>query len=413
MSSSTSASPAQPPESVDIQIRDGELVAWLRSLSDGERGRVAENALKVGRAVLDATQLSVTPASSLLEEALRPLSSRLSTLQTSLDSMQRATVASQNKGVLGEQLVLEQLRSAFPLDRFEHVGASAHETDVCGDVRVGDATHEVRIEAKLYKNTVPSSEVDKFKRDMLECKAPLGLFVSLSSSIANVKGRMDVQRLGTTQTLVLVPNAGFDGTGVLWGLLLLKALAGVALATDLIDTDAALAAVETGADELRTLAASVLALERSLGSVAESLDAARWKVAQLKTGLVTSEKRILASVRRVVPAADAGAEADAATGFDAKVRPYVEALRSAATEAGAAVRRDGDAYVVESAGTEHCRVSGKRKLNAEFAATGQESIEIGVEDVRGTAVVVNGDAPVVRWGAAVKKRLLVATGKSG
>src|SRR5579872_3173130 len=266
-----------------VTVRDAELVSWLRQRDGGDGGEAAGDALRVGVAVLQATRLTVS------NELPSALTQRIDALQTSLDTMLRAS--SQQRGVVGEQLVLEQLRRAFPLDVFELVGSTPLQADILGRVSCGDGLRQVRIEAKNHVRTVPAAELEKFRRDVRQTGADLGLFMSLQSSVAGVRGRMAIER-SQDAAIVIVPDAGVDGTGALWGLLLLKALSSAINAAD-VDADEAFAAVSSAAEELRANGQAAAALEEGLAAASAAVDAARWRATEMRRHAAAAERRML------------------------------------------------------------------------------------------------------------------------
>lgn len=448
MSNGATALAASRATTLVLDLSDAALIARLSAMPIGQRLASAEAALRVGYAVLDATALTVVPSApgsalattvdASVKGALAPLSSQLGAVQASLGTLLRTNDKSQQKGVVGEQLVVEQLRRAFPLDAFELTAASAHGADIVARVLCAgaggaqEARREVRIEVKSYARAVPTAELDKFKRDLRATGATLGLFVSLSSGIAGVRGRMAVDRCDGA-TLVLVPDAGLDGTGCLWGLLILKAIAAQLSvpAGGTLNVEAALDAVSAAGDDLVALGREAAALEDALAGAARALDAGRSQALAMRRRALAAERFLQAAVMRAILAPcsapstsvpvietmeELGAVSSTTTTTTSAapigdvsdaLRPYVEELDAVARSTLCTTRRQGAETLVERNGVVVARAGGKRKLNVAFETEPGELIaaERNVEDVRGTTVVVNGDAPIARWAAAVKRRL--------
>ena len=61
-------------------------------------------------------------------------------------------------------------------------------------------------EVKKYKNTIPTAELNKFRRDMKEhTEAPLGVFISLHTEISNKRGKyIDTEWTDNSQLLVYI-----------------------------------------------------------------------------------------------------------------------------------------------------------------------------------------------------------------
>jgi hypothetical protein len=56
----------------------------------------------------------------------------------------------------------------------------------CSDITIGTAKGKVLVEVKDYSKTVPTEEVNKFRRDLMFSGAIGGIFISMSSSIAKI-----------------------------------------------------------------------------------------------------------------------------------------------------------------------------------------------------------------------------------
>lgn len=87
------------------------------------------------------------------------------------------------KGKSGEVIVENILLNAFPHAIITDVGKKSKS----GDILIEIDGFKILIEVKFYKRSVPTKEIDKFKRD-LECKDyDAGIFISLFSGVCNYK----------------------------------------------------------------------------------------------------------------------------------------------------------------------------------------------------------------------------------
>lgn len=85
------------------------------------------------------------------------------------------------KGAYGEKYVKEILGKEFNVK-------AVSKTSKTGDIllRTAGSSHDIMVEVKYYKNSVPSAEVEKFYRDLSSCRAHGGVFISLGSSINTI-----------------------------------------------------------------------------------------------------------------------------------------------------------------------------------------------------------------------------------
>ena len=107
---------------------------------------------------------------------VRKISSKIDELETK----KTAPVIPSVKGKIGEDNV-KQILSVFDV---KDVSKEGHQ----GDLIVTNDNRIVLVEVKNYDNPVPSSEVEKFYRDIEENNADAGLFISLKSDIRGHEG---------------------------------------------------------------------------------------------------------------------------------------------------------------------------------------------------------------------------------
>ena len=140
-------------------------------------------------------------------------------IRESLQSSQKRTVTSSLKGKDGEQWVIDFLRKAFPDDSF----VDCAKMKKSGDIHMIPANNkwgEMLIESKYYKGVVSGTEVQKFYRDLERTGKPLGLFISLSSSISRIK-RLEIKRRNGA-IVMFIPNAITNQNAITLGLMVLQ-----------------------------------------------------------------------------------------------------------------------------------------------------------------------------------------------
>ena len=83
------------------------------------------------------------------------------------------------KGQIGEATVDAILCSAFPSAKITNVGKFSHSGDICFELN----GYKILIEVKLYSRSVPTKEIDKFKRDLEGKDYDAGMFISWKQGI--------------------------------------------------------------------------------------------------------------------------------------------------------------------------------------------------------------------------------------
>ena len=135
-------------------------------------------------------QQQLTRVSQHTEQAVRNLTQATARWNTIMANPSRA-------GALGESDVFHALSRHF--QQLMEVRDSSADT-ASGDIQLrnfegSDDRGEVLIEVKMYSNPVPTTEVDKFERDVTQCDLPLAVMCSLTSRIT---GKRNVELVSTT-----------------------------------------------------------------------------------------------------------------------------------------------------------------------------------------------------------------------
>ena len=246
-----------------------------------------------------------------------------------------------------------------------------------------------------------------------------GLMVSLTSRLTGIAGPIEV-RENDGHVAVYVPNAGFDGFGVVWGATILKAIATYEARMD----DArvfATGAIEQAWSRLRVEIDELDQVVRDVSALRESLRDTRKKVAtafeSVEDRARSAELRLEHALQRItkrledelfaLPATGTPVLTPAASAPD-EVLAAIEALRQAkdkrlpafeglyeiAKDAGVgiALGEDGTWLLVRD-GDEIARTSGtKTRLDLEVRLDPEKEATLlpSVETVKGDGVVIGG-----------------------
>lgn len=127
------------------------------------------------------------------------------TLINKVDEISRALINPKNKGNIGEKLVMRQLQQYYP--NIKNVSNNAKDTDL--HITLGGYLY--LIECKFYSKTVPTTQVEKFKRDVTNksnCK--IGFMVSPTSNIAHINSDIHFIYNDNKQLEVYISNIDVD-----------------------------------------------------------------------------------------------------------------------------------------------------------------------------------------------------------
>ena len=103
------------------------------------------------------------------------------------------------RGQVGEAFVEQILREKFEVT---NVTSQAHS----GDLSLSVGSQKIMVEVKNYSKPVPSSQVEKFQRDLITARARGGVFISLNTPIATVTNDMVLRFEGAIPCVYICDN---------------------------------------------------------------------------------------------------------------------------------------------------------------------------------------------------------------
>lgn len=189
------------------------LVSEMKSIPMLVKGTLSKSMNKLER--LDQIEQDVKiilqeyPLMKVIKSEIDKMMSRVEEMSKQL--LSKAVKEENNsslKGHEGERRLLEGLsehllcRDGY---RVENVSGQAHECDL---VIRREGHRTIRIESKVYKEKVRTSEVDKFCRDLQECEDH-GIFVSLHSGVVG-RCNNEIQQLSTGRFAVYLSNNNYN-----------------------------------------------------------------------------------------------------------------------------------------------------------------------------------------------------------
>ncbi len=232
-------------------IIDTKLNPWILKISEKERDKEINKILQIGYQAISSIKLVnnneyLKPVVNNIETIMKHQTKNLDNLQDNFktfsnqihekQSKQETTISkfadkintllgksqcSSSKGQIGENFISSLLQEHFRDSTVTVKVNSARESDIHIDLN-DKITPTIIVESKFYKSLVTTKEIEKFKRDMDRRSTPLGIFISLSSGIAN-HPRFKLEKINNNY-LLFIPNAGFSGTNLIYGILFLQEL---------------------------------------------------------------------------------------------------------------------------------------------------------------------------------------------
>jgi len=212
--------------------------SWLNEIPTKNRESIINDYLKLGYIVSTLTKTSIDIENTIFDPIITTLdninsnnvtklqyveeniNNNMLSLRGSIDQIIKNTSNSALKGKIGENLVEDIININFPDDTIEYKGNQSYEGDYHMHLKnIGT----ILIEVKTYSQNVPTSELTKFKRDMVRSGLKAGIFISTTSGIIGKK-RYEIEKLNTEQIIIYIPNSGLEGSSIIWGILFTKNL---------------------------------------------------------------------------------------------------------------------------------------------------------------------------------------------
>ena len=213
---------------IDLDYND-----WLKNIPELERENTVNRYLKLGYITGTLCQTTVNPLNNMFDPIQKKLdcvsnqnsenlnmigvkiNENLDRVKTSIEKLTASNYKAVLQGQYGENLVESLIEHHFPDYTVEDTTKSAAASDYHLLTDNGD---KIMIEVKNYKNTVPTSEVNKFIRDISQTACKVGIFISLNTGISNKK-RFAIDEV-KGKKIIFIPKAGTDGASIIWAILM-------------------------------------------------------------------------------------------------------------------------------------------------------------------------------------------------
>ena len=217
---------------MNIEI-DTELNNWIFTIPEHERVSMVNRYLKLGYITGTLCQTTVNPINNIFDPIKNKLdiissnnSSNLNVIGTkinenldrvkqSIEQLSANNYKSVLKGQYGENLVENIIDQNFPDYSIINTTKKDSASDYQLITNLGD---RILIEVKNYSNVVPTTEVNKFIKDISQSSSKVGLFISLNTGISH-RRRFAIENIDGKK-IIFIPKSGIDGASIIWGLLL-------------------------------------------------------------------------------------------------------------------------------------------------------------------------------------------------
>lgn len=193
---------------IEIILKDPRAIEIFKKLPEDKRNEIIEKYLILGDMVV--SYASISASKETVENFFAPLTSDIETIRAQLRQIVPIMAKPAERGAVTVENIFKSFQEHFIDDSFEDVSAIGKYADI--KATTSDTKTDVLIELKDYSGTVPTSEVEKFWRDMERRDARYGIFVSLRSGITKISGPIKVEtKIGRTGIFVVDSELSWFG----------------------------------------------------------------------------------------------------------------------------------------------------------------------------------------------------------
>jgi len=193
---------------LQVILTDSEAIEIIKRIPEERRSEAIEKYIRIGDMVL--SHASISTSKETIEQFFQPLRTDIETIREQLRLIVPTIATPASKGAVTVETIYNDLEKHFLDDSFEDVTAIGKFADI--RATIGDTKRHALIEVKDYSNPVPTSEIDKFWRDMELRDVKYGILVSMRSKIVGTSCAIKLEtRMGRTAVLVVDHETNWSG----------------------------------------------------------------------------------------------------------------------------------------------------------------------------------------------------------
>jgi hypothetical protein len=201
---------------IALNIKDPQAIKILKSIPKDKLNDVIEKYILLGNMVV--SQAEINTSTETVEKFFEPLRSDIQMIREQLKLIIPTIATPALKGSITVDNIFKSFEEHFTDDSFEDVSAIGKYTDIKATT---ENKVDVLIELKNYSNQVPTSEVEKFWRDLERRNIKYGIFISMRSRIMKTSGSIKLDT-NMNRTAVFIVNNELNWTGHLFAYYIIK-----------------------------------------------------------------------------------------------------------------------------------------------------------------------------------------------
>jgi hypothetical protein len=204
---------------LNIKFTDPKAIEIILNMPEDKRDEIIEKYVILGDMVV--THASISTSKESVENFFSPLKQDIDLIREQLKNIVPTLMIPSKKGEVTVEAIFRSYEDHFLDDSFEDVSSIGKYTDILGTIN--EVNTPILIEVKEYSNDVPSSQVDKFWRDMETRDVKYGIFISMRTKIQKCSGCISIHH-NLKRTAIFVVNSELNWTGHIFAFYIIKKL---------------------------------------------------------------------------------------------------------------------------------------------------------------------------------------------
>jgi len=204
---------------LELTITDPTAINIVEAMPEEQRDSIIEKYIILGDMVV--THASISTSKESVEAFFSPLRQDIITIREQLKGLVPAVMTPAKRGAFTVDALFKSYEEHFMDDSFEDVSAIGKYTDILATV--SNSNTPILIEVKDWRGDIPTTQVDKFWRDMELRDTKYGIFVSLRTKIAKISSCINLKH-NMDRTAIFVVDSELNHSGHLFAFYVVKKL---------------------------------------------------------------------------------------------------------------------------------------------------------------------------------------------
>jgi hypothetical protein len=193
---------------IEITLRDQQAIEIVKNLPKETRDEIIEKYIILGNMIV--SYASISASKETVENFFAPFRSDIEMIREQLKLIVPTIATPAFKGAVTVENIFRSFEEHFMDDSFEDVSVIGKFSDI--KATTSETKTEVLIELKDYSGKVPTTEVEKFWRDMERRDGRYGIFISMRSGITKISGSIKLEtRMNRTAIFVVDNELNWSG----------------------------------------------------------------------------------------------------------------------------------------------------------------------------------------------------------